>query len=130
MQCAAFNQQSDPTSTNVVAPQDILAEEPAPPILNSPTISSTAGNLAAGNYYYCVTAFSNNEIDGSSSRMGETLPSNNIGATVTSSGSSVTLQNGTGTMIPIRRATTSIATAQTTARTQSGSTVYSLISEA
>lgn len=79
-QCATFAQQQAPQSLQVVAPQDILAMDAAPPILNSVTPTADAqSRLAAGaNYSYCITAFSDNVIANSGKVHGETLLSNVI----------------------------------------------------
>jgi hypothetical protein len=91
-QGATYAQQQDPSSLQVVAPQDILAVESAPPKLNTATpTTNAASQLAPGNYYYLVTAYSDNIIDNSGGVLGETLPSNVIPVANLVAGKSVVL---------------------------------------
>ena len=85
-QCGTYVQQQDPSSLQVVAPGDILANGTSGPtpgfqpatgkaIPTFTTQTNTASTLAAGaTYSYIVTAYSNNLIDGTQIH-GETLPS-------------------------------------------------------
>lgn len=90
-QGATFAQIQDPGSLQVVAPQDILAVESSPPVLNTaiPTADASSNLVGGANYYYLVTAYSNNVIDGSGGVVGETLASNIVPVTNLAAGNSV-----------------------------------------
>ena len=95
-QCATFATMLSPNDLQVVAPQDILAAEDAPPTINAPVVNTGDANshLATDcDYYYRITAFSNNEIDNSGGRLGETLLSDyeNVAASSLIGHSSITL---------------------------------------
>ncbi len=76
-QCATYVQQQDPSSLVVVAPGNILSNGPIPPAIGSASIvaDASSGLVANASYFYVVTAYSNNLIDGTAVQ-GETLPSN------------------------------------------------------
>ena len=80
-QCATYGTQLSSQDLQVIAPQDILAAEVVAPQMNAVKLNSNDpnGNLTAGcNYYYRLTAFSNNEIDNSGGALGETLLSDYV----------------------------------------------------
>ncbi len=93
VQCATFAQQQDPTSLQVVAPQDILAVEAAPPILNSatPTVDQDSQLAPGASYSFCITAISDNLIAGSGGVVGESLVSNSITVSDLTAGNSIAL---------------------------------------
>ncbi len=95
-QCATYATQLNPSDLQVVAPQDILASEVAAPQFNAPVLNTDDmdSHLTANcNYYYRLTAFSNNEIDNSGGVLGETLLSDtvNVAASSMVANTSVTL---------------------------------------
>lgn len=78
----------------VVAPQDILAEETgAPPILTKAApLSDPDSHLQPGaNYWYVVTAYSNHVIPNSGGVLGETLASNAFSVANLAAGNSIQL---------------------------------------
>ena len=80
-QCATFATMLNPSDLQVIAPQDILAAEVAPPTLNAPVLNTGDTNSHLANdcdYYYRITAFSNNEIDNSGGVLGETMLSDYV----------------------------------------------------
>jgi hypothetical protein len=81
-QCATFTAQQDPQNLQVVAPQDILSVESAPPILTSAVASTQqTGQLSPdASHWYRITAFSDKIIANSDGVRGETLLSNAIKA--------------------------------------------------
>jgi hypothetical protein len=94
-QCATYAQQQNTQDLQVVAPQDILAAESNPPSATSAVATADPNSTLAPNcnYYYMLTAFSNNVIDNSGGVLGETLPSTvkNVTAQSMLAGTSVVL---------------------------------------
>ena len=74
-QCATYAQQQNTSNLEVASPGTILAAEVAPPTLTSATAAadSTSKLVDGCYYYYAITAFSGNTIDGSDGVVGETL---------------------------------------------------------
>ena len=74
-QCATYAQQQNTSNLEVASPGTILAAEVAPPTLTSATATtdSTSKLVDGCYYYYAITAFSTNTIDGSDGVVGETL---------------------------------------------------------
>lgn len=94
LQCATYAQMTSQPNLQVIAPQDILAAEDAPQTNSVVTAADSSSTLALNcNYYYRITAFSDNVIDGSDGVLGETKMSNrqNVTAQAMQSPSSNTL---------------------------------------
>ncbi|MFZ9794305.1 MAG: hypothetical protein ACO3F3_18420, partial [Gemmataceae bacterium] len=101
-QCSTFNQQQDQGNIQIIAPGDILSHNATAPVINAVQQVSTTGNLQANyNYFYVITAYSDNLIEsynldtatgtvttGNSGVRGETLLSNSFPSSILASGKS------------------------------------------
>ena len=101
-QCSTFNQQQDQGNIQIIAPGDILSHNATTPVINAVQQVSTTGNLQANyNYFYVITAYSDNLIEsynldtatgavttGNSGVRGETLLSNSFPSSILASGKS------------------------------------------